>query len=58
MRCSIGVLELPDGLVIDDIGRVSAAIAAVKAQAKTSQDGIDIMRFGQAPEGEGETIAS
>jgi len=34
MRCSIGVLELPKGLVIDDISRVGTAIAAIKTKAK------------------------
>lgn len=40
MRCSIGVLELPKGLVIDDTRRVSAAIADIKAEAKDSEDGL------------------
>lgn len=40
MRCSIGVLELPEGLVIDDINRVSAEIALVKSAAKENEDGL------------------
>lgn len=40
MRCSIGVLELPEGLVIDDTNRVSAAIAHIKAKAKESEEGL------------------
>jgi diguanylate cyclase (GGDEF)-like protein len=40
MRCSIGVLELSEGLVIDDINRVSAAIARIKAEAKESEEGL------------------
>jgi len=48
MRCSIGVLELPQGLVIDDSSRVSAAIAAVKSRAKTSDSGLIFQIFGEA----------
>ncbi len=42
MRCSIGVLELPQGLVIDDINRVSAEIAELKKVAKKSESGLII----------------
>jgi hypothetical protein len=48
MRCSIGVLELPKGLVIDDISRVSAAIAHIKALAKESAEGLVFHRLGEA----------
>ncbi|WP_244429835.1 hypothetical protein [Rhizobium leguminosarum] len=40
MRCSIGVIELPEGLVIDDINRVSAEIAVIKSAAKESEEGL------------------
>ncbi|MBW8320826.1 MAG: diguanylate cyclase, partial [Rhizobium sp.] len=42
MRCSIGVLELPQGLVIDDINRVSSEIAELKKKAKSSESGLVI----------------
>ncbi|MBB4228024.1 GGDEF domain-containing protein [Rhizobium mongolense] len=48
MRCSIGVLELPEGLVIDDINRVSAEIAHIKAEAKESADGLIFHPLGEA----------
>jgi hypothetical protein len=47
MRCSIGVLELPEGLVIDDINRVSAAIAHIKAEAKDSEEGLAFHLLGE-----------
>ncbi len=40
MRCSIGILELPEGLVIDNSNRVSTSIASIKAKAKESGIGI------------------
>ncbi|MDQ0455185.1 bifunctional diguanylate cyclase/phosphodiesterase [Rhizobium paknamense] len=40
MRCSIGVLELPKGLVIDDVSRLSAEIATLKKSAKDSEAGL------------------
>ena len=48
MRCSIGVLELPEGLVIDDINRVSAEIAQVKSSAKESDEGLVFQTLGEA----------
>lgn len=42
MRCSIGVLELPRGLVIDDVNRVSSEIAELKKKAKSSDSGLVI----------------
>lgn len=48
MRCSIGVLELPAGVVISDIDRISAEIANVKALAKQSSNGLSVTRFGIA----------
>jgi len=48
MRCSIGVLELPKGLVIDDISRVSTEIAGIKSKAKESETGLVITPFGKA----------
>lgn len=46
MRCSIGVLELPRGLIIDDINRVGAKIANIKKQAKESEGGLVVDAFG------------
>jgi diguanylate cyclase (GGDEF)-like protein len=48
MRCSIGVLELPKGLVIDDVGRVGTAIAAIKTMAKESLGGVVFHPIGDA----------
>ncbi|MBB3592161.1 diguanylate cyclase (GGDEF)-like protein [Rhizobium sp. BK529] len=48
MRCSIGVLELPEGLVIDDINRVSAEIAHVKSAAKENEEGLVFHALGEA----------
>jgi hypothetical protein len=48
MRCSIGVLELPEGHVIDDISRVSAEIAHIKSEAKESDEGLVFHRLGEA----------
>lgn len=48
LRCSIGVLELPAGLLLDDVGRVGAAIAGVKARAKESEAGLVAARFNAA----------
>ena len=48
MHCSIGVLELPEGLVIDDINRVSAEIALVKSAAKENEDGLVFHALGEA----------
>jgi diguanylate cyclase (GGDEF)-like protein len=47
MRCSIGILELPDGLVIEDINRVSTSIAGIKARAKKSKEGIALVKLGE-----------
>ena len=47
MRCSIGVLELPEGLVIDDTNRVSAEIAHIKAEAKESEEGLVFHLLGE-----------
>ncbi|MBX9457709.1 MAG: EAL domain-containing protein [Rhizobium sp.] len=48
MRCSIGVLEIPEGVVISDIDRISSEIAHVKALAKRSPAGLSMLRFGAA----------
>ncbi len=47
MRCSIGILELPQGYVIDDISRMSAEIAAIKNSAKESASGLAIGSFAE-----------
>ena len=46
MRCSICVLELPRGLVIDDMSRVGTMIAAIKKKAKDSEGGLVVEAFG------------
>jgi diguanylate cyclase (GGDEF)-like protein len=48
MRCSIGVMELPAGVVVSDIDRISSEIAHVKALAKKSTAGLSVTRFGDA----------
>ncbi len=50
MRCSIGVLELPRGFVIDDLNRVGAEIAELKKLAKESDAGLVVRAFGAAEE--------
>ena len=45
MRCSIGVLELPEGVMIGDINRISAEIAGIKAGAKKSHTGLCTARL-------------
>ena len=47
MRCSIGILELSEGLVIDDINRVSTSIAGIKARAKESEIGVSFLSLGE-----------
>ncbi|CDZ45014.1 bifunctional diguanylate cyclase/phosphodiesterase [Neorhizobium galegae] len=47
LRCSIGVLELPQGLLLDDVGRIGSEIAAVKAEAKESDGGLVFASFGE-----------
>lgn len=46
LRCSIGVLELPQGLLLDDVGGISSAIAQVKAKAKDGDTGLVFSSFG------------
>lgn len=45
LRCSIGIVELPKGLLLDDVGRIGAAIASVKAKAKDSENGLAVAIF-------------
>ncbi|MQW87239.1 GGDEF domain-containing protein [Sinorhizobium saheli] len=40
MRCSIAVLELPEGFILSDSQMVSKRIAEIKARAKASEDGL------------------
>ncbi|MET0748777.1 MAG: GGDEF domain-containing protein [Rhizobium sp.] len=40
MRCSIGVVEIPAGTLIDDMASVSTRIAGLKAKAKESGSGL------------------
>ncbi|MCF6369926.1 bifunctional diguanylate cyclase/phosphodiesterase [Rhizobium halophilum] len=46
LRCSIGVMELPKGLLLDDANRIASSIAAVKAQAKEAASGLVFATFG------------
>jgi hypothetical protein len=46
MRCSIGVLELPAGLVIDDVNRISGQIAELKKKAKENEGGLSFGLIG------------
>jgi diguanylate cyclase (GGDEF)-like protein len=45
MRCSIGVLELPEGVMISDLNRISTEIAGIKASAKKSEIGLSYARL-------------
>jgi diguanylate cyclase (GGDEF)-like protein len=47
LRCSIGVVELPQGLVLDDLARIGSEIAAVKVAAKDSESGLVFASFGE-----------
>ena len=47
LRCSIGVLELPSGLLLDDAGSIAGSIALVKAQAKKAASGLVFATFGE-----------
>ncbi|QLF69735.1 GGDEF domain-containing protein [Peteryoungia desertarenae] len=47
LRCSIGVLELPKGLVIDDVNRIGTAIAELKKKAKDSESGLAFDVYGR-----------
>lgn len=47
MRCSIGILQLPEGLVIDNINRVSTSIAGIKAKAKESKAGVAFLSLAE-----------
>jgi EAL domain-containing protein (putative c-di-GMP-specific phosphodiesterase class I)/GGDEF domain-containing protein len=40
LRCSVGVVRVNRGMVIDDPNRISAAIAGIKSRAKTSESGL------------------
>jgi diguanylate cyclase (GGDEF)-like protein len=46
MRCSIGIVELPEGMVVSDINRISAEIAQIKKRAKESSTGLAMVRVG------------
>lgn len=47
LRCSIGVLELPKGLLLDDVARIATSIATVKAEAKETASGLVFSAFGE-----------
>ena len=40
LRCSVGVVRVNRGMVIEDPNRVSAAIAGIKSRAKKSENGM------------------
>lgn len=46
MRCSIGVLELPKGVLLNDAGRIASEVSAVKAAAKDAASGLVIVTSG------------
>ncbi|UHS55885.1 GGDEF domain-containing protein [Agrobacterium vaccinii] len=46
LRCSIGVVQLPKGLIIGNPERISSEIAAIKKAAKESDSGLVMRTFG------------
>jgi diguanylate cyclase (GGDEF)-like protein len=46
LRCSIGVVDLPQGLILDDIARIGTEIATVKVAAKESDRGLVFASYG------------
>ena len=50
LRCSIGVVHLPQGLILDDIARIGTEIATVKVAAKESDRGLVFASYGDAAE--------
>lgn len=46
MRCSVAVLELPQGVITSDLASIDLAIAEAKSEAKCSASGIAWRRFG------------
>ncbi|OJF92431.1 bifunctional diguanylate cyclase/phosphodiesterase [Pararhizobium antarcticum] len=46
MRCSVGVVGLPEGVMFSDTQAVSARIAEIKSRAKDSDTGLVIETFG------------
>ncbi len=49
MRCSVGVLALPEGLMFSDTQAVSARIAEIKSRAKESDSGLIFDTFRGEP---------
>lgn len=47
LRCSIGVLTLPKGLIIANPERIGSEIAGVKAAAKENESGFVVRVFGE-----------
>lgn len=47
LRCSIGVLTLPKGLIIANPERIGGEIACIKAAAKENEGGLVIRVFGE-----------
>lgn len=45
MRCSIAVMEIPEGAVVADVNRISARFAASKTRAKKSPEGLSFEVF-------------
>jgi len=47
LRCSIGVLQLPKGLIIGKPEKIGAEIATIKKAAKESESGLVIRSYGE-----------
>lgn len=47
LRCSIGVLTLPKGLVLANPERIGSEIAAIKKAAKEDDGGLVLRSFGE-----------
>jgi hypothetical protein len=47
LRCSIGVLTLPKGLIIANPERIGSEIAGIKTAAKENDGGLVIRVFGE-----------
>ncbi len=48
IRCSVGVLELPKGIIFGEAKQVASRIAELKKKAKDSEDGLVIQCFSSA----------
>ncbi len=48
IRCSVGVLELPQGIILGDAKQTASEIAELKKHAKKSNAGLVIQSYGSA----------